>query len=71
MKFQLEHLSRRTRIASLVRTTIEGQIFTMSGKTPYTRFGALLMNSLLIFGVLLIVVNRLIGWRQAVKKLPY
>ena len=54
-----------------VRTTIEGQIFTMSGKTPYTRFGAILMNSLLIFGVFLIMVNRLIGWRQAVKKLPY
>ncbi len=54
-----------------VRTTIEGQIFTMSGKTPYTRFGALLMNTLLIFGVFLITVNRLIGWRQAVKKLPY
>ena len=53
------------------RTTIEGQIFTMSGKTPFTRFGALLMNSLLIFGVFLILVNRLIGWRQAVKKLPY
>ena len=47
------------------RTTLEGQIFTMSGKTPYTRFGALLMNVLMIFGVFWITVNRLIGWRQA------
>ncbi len=54
-----------------MRTTIEGQIFTMSGKTPYTRFGALFMNTLLIIGVFMITVNRLIGWRQAVKKLPY
>ena len=53
------------------RTTVEGQIFTMSGNTPYTRFGALLLNSLLIFGVFWIAANRLIGWRQAVKKLPY
>lgn len=54
-----------------VRTTVEGQIFTMAGNTPYTKFGALLLNSLLIFGVFWITVNRLIGWRQAVKKLPY
>ena len=54
-----------------IRTTVEGQIFTMSGNTPYTRFGGLLLNSLLIFGVFWITVNRLIGWRQSVKKLPY
>ena len=53
------------------RTTVEGQIFSMSGNTPYTKFGALLLNSLLIFGVFWITANRLIGWRQAVKKLPY
>ena len=53
-----------------VRTTIEGQIFTMSGKTIYTKYGALLINMLLILGVFLITVNRLIG-RQAAKKLPY
>lgn len=54
-----------------VRTTLEGQIFTMSGRTPYTKYGAVLINGLLIFGMFLISVNRFIGWRQALRKLPF
>ena len=51
----------------LIRTTVEGQIFTMSDNTPYTKFGALLLSSLMIFSVHWITVNRLIARRQVTK----
>ena len=54
-----------------VRTTIEGQVFTMSGSTPYTKYGGITINALLIVGAIWYLINRLIGWRQAVSRASY
>ena len=50
-----------------MRTTLEGEVFTMRGSTPYTRFGPTLLYSLLGLGLFSLVLVRVMAIRQAAK----
>ena len=55
------------RAERFVRTTVEGEIFTMRGSTPYTTYGAYLLYAMLLLGVLSSIACRYIGSRQAAR----
>lgn len=55
------------RAPQFMRTTIEAEVHTMAGSTPFTRFGAALFYGLLGFGLLVVSAARLLAARQADK----
>ena len=60
-----------TKATQFTRTTLNAQVFTMRGFTPYTRFGPELLVSLLLLGGLGVVSGRIWGKRQADKNALY